>query len=196
VKPFESLAEVQAAARRALETKTCRLSADSLVEELEVKARTHEKRARELTRTLEQTHLEIKHLASRLARSKAVSTRHVEQIEGIIANVDKGILVTDIRGSVLSLNRELRVQLHAGNMSGTGISVDRLPGDGALRDAICLSRQIPHVDSGDPIPVESSDAQGRQCTYEVSSTRVFGADDEVVGIVTTVRESKPKAVRV
>ena len=188
VKPFESLAEVQAAVARALQTRSARMEAVSMVRELEDKAKEHETRERELTRSLQRIASEAAELAQRLEQSKAVTTRQVEQIEAMITNMENGILVTDVGGTILSLNQELRTQLQAPRLQGTGMAVDRLPGDAALRNGIARSRSIPHLGSPDPVIVETTDARGEILAYEVNSAKLVGADGAAVGIVTTVRK--------
>jgi predicted RNase H-like nuclease (RuvC/YqgF family) len=196
VKPFESLAEVQAAVARALKTRASRMEADQLVKELETRAKEYRLRELELTTSLNKAKDELDELATQLQRTEAVAHRQVEQIDSMIDNVDNGILVTDMRGGVLSMNRELRMQLQAAAFKGTGISVDRLPGDASLRKAIVTSRGVARLDSGDYILVQSSDAEGRPWLYEVRSARLVGSGGTPTGIITTVRKRRPAAARV
>ncbi len=192
VKPFESLAEVQAAVERALETRTARSGKQTLVKEFETRALEFDRRERRLTQTLEQAKVEIDGLARHLERSRAVAGRQVEQIDTMIENLANGILVTDERGVVLSLNHELRRQLQSTGLRGAGLSVDRLPGDSTLREAMIESRERLRTGVEEPVFAQTEDASGEQRTYEIRSARLACQDGVGAGILTIVRPARLK----
>jgi len=195
VKPFEGLAEVQAAVQRALETRTARSDTQTLAKEFEMRAREFDRRERRLTQTLERAKVEIDGLARRLGRSETVAGCQVEQIDAMIENLGNGILVTDAKGVVLSLNHELRRLLQTGSYHGAGYSVDRLPGDSVLREAMIESRERLRVGVEDPVFAQTADRSGEQCTYEIRSARLGCRDDGYAGIVTIVRPARLKPVK-
>ncbi len=187
VKPFESLAEVQAAVQRALETRTARSDTQTLVKEFETRALEFDRREKHLTQTLECANVEIGALAGRLERSEAVAGCQIEQIDTMIENLENGILVTDTNGVVLSHNHELRRQLQAVSNHGAGYSVDRLPGDCTLREAVIESQEHLLVGIEEPVFAQVVDRSGNQCTYEIRSARLGCRDEGYAGILTTVR---------
>jgi len=191
VKPFDSLAEVQAAAERAIRTQSSRMGADSMLRELEDRKREFEKREQALTKSLQQVELQLRTVTVQLEKSEAVASKQITQIETIIANVDNGILVTDMTGCVLSFNRVLKRQMQAANLQGTGLCVDRLPGDAALREAIMESQSAPNLDNDVPVEVEAGEPAR---TYHVRSVRLVGEDGRPIGIVTTVAKGTPRVV--
>jgi len=186
LKPFESLAEVQAAAKRALESRLAQRPTESLVREFEARAQEFTRREQHLTQTLECAKLEIDSLAERLQRAQAVTARSAEQIEEMIANLQNGILVTDLSGTVISFNAELRRQLQALGSWGPGLSADRLPGDAALRKAILESHERLRLGVDEPVLAETTDVSGEPRMYEVRSAHLSSGED-AVGILTTVR---------
>ncbi len=195
VKPFESLAEVQAAVQRALETRAARSDTQTLVKEFETRAQEFDRREKHLTQTLEYAKLEVDSLAECLEGSEALASRQAAQIGKLIDNLGNGILVTDINGVVLSLNHELRKQLQAVSLSGVGFTVDRLPGDSVLREAIAESQEGLRLGVEGPVVAQSADSSGEQHTYEVRSGRLGGRDDNYAGIVTIVRPARIKPTK-
>ena len=195
VKPFEGLSQVQAAVQRALETGTCRADTKVLVREFEKRAQESGRRERHLTHTLERAKVEIDGLARRLECSEAVGGRQVEQIDTMIENLENGILVTDAKGIVFSLNRELRRQLQAASVHGVGFSVDRLPGDSTLREAMIESRERLRMGVEDPVFAQTLDRSGEQRTYEVRSVALAGQDGVGTGILTIVRRARIKPTK-
>ena len=199
VKPFEGLSEVQAAVQRALSTRSERADAETLVRELEHRTRKFESREQDLTASLERAKVEADVLARRLERSDAVASRQIDQIKAMLEDLQNGILVTDTRGAILSMNRELRRQLQVGNLGGIGASVDRMPGDSTLRDAILESRKHLLVGAEEPVFVavdsELPNGSERSCMYEVRSARLAGQDGAPVGVLTTVRPTRRRPVK-
>ena len=195
VKPFESLAEVQAAVQRALVTRAARSDTQTLVKEFTTRARDFERRERRLTETLECARVEIDALAERLEDSQAAAGCQVEQIDTMIDNLENGIMVTDAGGVVLSLNNELRRQLQAAGFHGVGFSVDRLPGDSTLREAMIESREHLRMGNEEPVFAQTSDRSGEQCTYEVRSVALAGQDGVAAGILTIVRPARIKPTK-
>jgi DNA-binding response OmpR family regulator len=195
VKPFESLAEVQAAVKRAIETRSARSDTQVLVNEFETRAREFERRERRLTRTLELTQSEVDTLAERLERSEAVAGCQLEQIDTMIDNLANGILVTDAGGVVLALNHELRRQLQVAGHHGTGFPINRLPGDSTLREAMICSQERLRLGVEEPIFVQTTDRLGDQRTYEVRSTGLAGQDGAVAGTLTIVRPARAQGDR-
>jgi len=187
VKPFESLAEVQSSVQRALDSRTSRADTEVLVREFETRARSFDRRERSLTQTLERAKGEIDALAERLKGARTLVSARAAQLGELIENLENGILVTDAQGLVLSLNRELRRQLQAVNLQGAGLSVDRLPGDSALRAAMIESRNRLRIGNEEPVSVEVTDRSGEASTYEVRSAHIPGQDDDFAGVLTTVR---------
>ncbi len=192
VKPFESLAEVQTAVQRALETRTARSDTQTLVKEFETRACESDRRERNLTQTLEYAKVEIEALAERLEGSEMVTSHQATQIDKLIDNLENGILVTDTNGVVLSLNHELRRQLQATSLGGVGFTVDRLPGDSVLREAIVESQEHLRLGIEEPVVAQSADGSGERRTYEVRSVRLGGQDDIYAGLLTTVRPVRSK----
>jgi CheY-like chemotaxis protein len=195
VKPFESLAEVQAAVQRSLGARTCRADTEVLVLEFEKRAQEFGRCERHLTHTLERAKVEIDGLARSLERSEAVAGCQVEQIDTMIENLENGILVTDAKGIVLSMNHELRRQLQAASSHGTGFSVDRLPGDGTLREAMIESQERLRMGIEEPVFTQTLDRSGEQCTYEVRAVALAGQDDVAAGILTIVRPARLKPAK-
>ncbi len=195
VKPFEGLAEVQAAVQRALQTRTARSDTQTLVKEFETRAQDFGRRERNLTHTLERAKVEIDTLAGRLERSEAVAGCQIEQIDTMIENLGNGILVTDANGTVLSLNHELRRQLQAASFHGVGFSVDRLPGDSVLREAMIESRERLRMGIEEPVFTQTADRSGEQRTYEIRSCRLGCRDDGCAGILTIVRPARIKPTK-
>jgi CheY-like chemotaxis protein len=200
VKPFESLAEVQAAVRRALETRTARSDTQTLVKEFEARALEFGHRERHLTRTLERTKVKVDSLAERLDDSETLASRQATQIDSLIDNLENGILVTDAGGVVLSMNNRLRRQLQAASSHGTGFSVDRLPGDSVLREAMIESRERLRTGGEEPGAQEpvlalTEDMSGEQHTYEVRSAALAGQGGVDAGILTIVRPMRLKPVK-
>jgi CheY-like chemotaxis protein len=196
VKPFEGLAEVQAAVQRALATGAARSDTPTLVKEFETRAREFDRRERHLSQKLERTQVKMKALAKQLEQSEAVASRQIEHIEELIGDIENGILITDTNGTVLSVNQELRKQLEIPNFHGSGFSVERIPGDSGLREAILESRLRRKTGVEEPVLVETTCGSGSSCTLQVCSTRLANRRGATVGMMTTVRPvRKPRAQR-
>jgi CheY-like chemotaxis protein len=193
VKPFESLAEVQAAVERALSDGGQRSDTQVLVREFEERAREFERRELSLAQTLDCARLEIDALHDRLAKSETVSSLQASQVEELVSQLDSGMLVTDVQGLVVSTNQEMRDLLGAPSFRGSGVPVERLPGDSSLREGIAESLSRLRAGLEAPVAVDMSDGEGSDPAYEVRSRWIASGDGKgPMGIVTVVRPARLK----
>jgi len=193
VKPFESLHELRSAVVRTLEG-TRRPNPSAVVGEFEKRVRKFAREERRLSDMLDCARIEIESLTDCVDHFQTVASRRLKNLGMLIESLGDGMMVTDTAGTVLAMNNELRQQLLMPHFSANGLTIDRLPGESALRHAILESLQLAQEDSSEPALVETADGSGSPCTYEVRSASIPRDEDERA-MLTVVRRLRARTLR-
>lgn len=191
VKPFESLAEVQAAVARAIEGASARADTDMLVSEFQERAHEFKEKERELNANLEKARHDTEELSAKLKGLSSETLFRSEQVEALIANIGEGLVVVDEHGTVMGMNEEMRRRLGVPGAAGAGAALSRLPGEPELREVLIEVYEQTRIGNVKPVYVEMYDAADRLHAYEVRSHRIMDGNGSGGGIMMVVRETRP-----